>query len=75
MAGDTAGAFVLVASGQAPEPPRYEATTWEAIAATLVGRSASAIDIHDRGTRISLAGAQDKTSVALFDSTACPARA
>lgn len=67
VAGDTAGAFVLVASGQTPEPPRYEATTWEAIAAILAGRSASAIDIHDQGARISLAGAQDKTSIALFD--------
>jgi len=27
VAGDTAGAFVLVAPGQTPEPPRYEATT------------------------------------------------
>ena len=67
VAGDTAGAFVLVASGQTPEPPRYEATTWEAIAAILAKRSASAIDIHEQGARISLAGAQDKTSIALFD--------
>ena len=67
MAGDTAGAFVLVAPGQAPQAPRYEATTWQAIAAALAGRSASAIDIHEPGARISLAGAQDKTSIALFD--------
>jgi serine/threonine-protein kinase HipA len=67
VAGDTAGAFVLVAPGQTPEPPRYEATTWEAIAAMLARRSASAIDIHDQGARISLAGVQDKTSIALFD--------
>ena len=67
VAGDTAGAFVLVAPGQTPEPPRYEATTWEAIAAILARRSASAIDIHEQGARISLAGAQDKTSLAIFD--------
>ncbi|MCW5638474.1 MAG: type II toxin-antitoxin system HipA family toxin [Rubrivivax sp.] len=67
VAGDTAGAFVLVAPGQTPEPPRYEATTWEAIAAFLAKRSASAIDIHEQGARISLAGAQDKTSLAIFD--------
>ena len=67
VAGDTAGAFVLVAPGQAPEPPRYEATSWQAIAAILARRSACAIDIHDEGARISLAGAQDKTSIALFD--------
>jgi serine/threonine-protein kinase HipA len=67
VAGDTAGAFVLVAPGQAPGPARYEATSWPAIAALLARRSASAIDIHGRGARISLAGAQDKTSIALFD--------
>lgn len=67
VAGDTAGAFVLVSPGQTPEPPRYEATTWEAIAAILAKRSAFVIDIHEPGARISLAGAQDKTSIALFD--------
>ncbi len=67
VAGDTAGAFVLVAPGQPPEPPRYEATTWEAISAALSRRSASAIDLHEQGARISLAGAQDKTSLAIFD--------
>jgi serine/threonine-protein kinase HipA len=68
IAGDTAGAFVLVAPGQSPDnAPRYEATTWEAIAAILARRSASAIDIHDKGARISLAGAQDKTSLAIYD--------
>jgi len=67
VAGDTAGAFVLVGPGQAPEPADYEATTWEAIAAILARRAASAIDIHEPGARISLAGAQDKTSIALFD--------
>jgi serine/threonine-protein kinase HipA len=66
VAGDTAGAFVLLAPGQTPEPPRYQATTWEAIAAVLAKRSASAIDIHGQGARISLAGAQAKTSIALF---------
>jgi hypothetical protein len=47
---------VLVAPGREPEQPRYETTTWEAIAAILVRRSASAIDIHAQGARISLAG-------------------
>ncbi len=56
VAGDTAGAFVLVASGQTPEPPRYEATTWDAIAAIPARRSAAAIDIHEQGACISLAG-------------------
>ena len=62
VAGDTAGAFMLVAPGQTPEPPRYEATTWEAIGALLARRSACAIDVRGQGARILLAGAQDKTS-------------
>ena len=66
VAGDNAGAFVLVAHGHTPAAPRYEATTWEALAATLAKRSASAIDIHGQGARISLAGAQDKATIALF---------
>ncbi len=67
VAGDTAGAFMMLAPGHTPEPPRYEATSWQAIAARLTGRSASAIDLHEKGSRISLAGAQDKTSLAIFD--------
>ncbi len=67
VAGDTAGAFVLVPAGQAAQPPRYEPTSWQTLAALLGKSSASAIDIHARGARISLAGAQDKTSIALFD--------
>ena len=67
VAGDTVGGFVLVAHGQKLQPPRYEATTWQAIATALATRSTAAIDICSRGARISLAGAQDKTSIALFD--------
>lgn len=66
VAGDSVGAFVLLALGQTPEPPSYEPTTWEAIAAILARSSASAIDIQEPGARISLAGAQDKTSLAIF---------
>jgi len=67
IAGDTAGGFVIVPSGQAPEPPSYEATSWKALAAILGRKSAAAVDIHGEGARISLAGAQDKTSIAIFD--------
>ena len=31
---------MLVAPGQTPEPPRYEATTWEAIASILAASEA-----------------------------------
>jgi serine/threonine-protein kinase HipA len=65
VAGDTAGGFVLVPAGEAPQAPAYVPTTWQAIAATL--RKTSAIDLAAEGARISLAGAQDKTSIAIFD--------
>lgn len=67
VAGDTAGSFVILAGGKRPEPPSYQATTWEALAKTLASKSASAIDIRGKHARISLAGAQDKAAIALFD--------
>ncbi|WP_411884674.1 type II toxin-antitoxin system HipA family toxin [Polaromonas sp. YR568] len=65
-AGDTAGGFVILPTGARPEAPHYEPTSWEALAQRLAGKSAAAIDIRGRETRISLAGAQDKTSIAIF---------
>ena len=67
VAGDTAGGFVIVPGGEVPQPPAYEHTTWQAIAALLRKKSAAAIDLQGEGARISLAGAQDKTSIAIFD--------
>jgi serine/threonine-protein kinase HipA len=67
VAGDTAGGFVIVPGGKHPEPATYEATTWEALAAALGKKSASAIDLQSGDARISLAGAQDKTSIAIFE--------
>lgn len=67
VAGDTAGAFVMLPQGQEPEAPEYEPTTWEALAKTVQGKSAAAIQIQGENTRISLAGAQDKASIAIFD--------
>lgn len=66
VAGDTAGGFVLLPAGQAPQPASYEATTWAALAAVLKAKSAAAIDLQGGDARISLAGAQDKASIALF---------
>ncbi|MGO4306125.1 type II toxin-antitoxin system HipA family toxin [Cupriavidus sp. RAF12] len=66
VAGDNAGAFVILPAGRAPAPAEYEATTWEALAARLGKTSAAVIDIAGRDARISLAGAQDKTSIAIF---------
>jgi len=67
VAGDTAGGFVILPEGQAPNPARYTPTTWKALAALLAKQSAAAIDIHGAHVRVSLAGAQDKTSLAIFD--------
>ena len=67
VAGDTAGGFVIVPGGQTLQPPTYEPTTWEAMAALLGKKSAAAIDIQSRDARVSLAGAQDKTSIAIFE--------
>jgi serine/threonine-protein kinase HipA len=67
VAGDTAGGFVIVPGGQPLQPATYEATTWEAMAAVLGKKSASAIDLQGSAARVSLAGAQDKTSIAIFE--------
>lgn len=67
VAGDTAGGFVILPGGERPQPPSYEATTWQALADFLGSKSASAIDIKGRHARVSLAGAQDKASIALFE--------
>ena len=67
VAGDTAGGFVIVPGGQTPTRASYEPTTWEALGALLSEKSAAAIDIQGKGARVSLAGAQDKLSLAIFD--------
>jgi serine/threonine-protein kinase HipA len=67
VAGDTAGAFVILPGGGTPAPPRYEATTWQALAQRLKAPTAAAIDLGGKHARISLAGAQDKTSLAIWD--------
>jgi serine/threonine-protein kinase HipA len=67
VAGDTAGAFVILPPEQLPERATYELTSWDALAALLADKSAAAIDIAGQDARISLAGAQDKASIAIFD--------
>ncbi|WP_456282176.1 HipA domain-containing protein [Cupriavidus sp. JZ107] len=67
FAGDTAGAFVIVPEGDAPKPPTYQKTSWQALGEALSQPSAAAVDLKGARARISLAGAQDKTSLAIFD--------
>ncbi len=67
VAGDTAGGFVILPAGVAPaNAPGYEATSWQALATQLGKSNTAAIDLNGRSARVSLAGAQDKTSIALF---------
>lgn len=67
VAGDTAGAFVMLPQGETPAPPVYVPTTWGALAGTIKDNSAAAIQFQGENVRISLAGAQDKASIAIFD--------
>ncbi len=67
VAGDTVGAFVLLPQGQSPQPAMYEPTTWANLADTIRKKSAAAIQSQGDSTRISLAGAQDKAAIAIFD--------
>lgn len=67
VAGDTVGGFIILPSGQQPQAPSYESTSWEKLGSILSRTSAAAIDIKGNESRISLAGAQDKTSIAIFD--------
>jgi serine/threonine-protein kinase HipA len=41
VAGDTAGAYVMLPQGQRPQPPQYEATGWQALADILKSQSAA----------------------------------
>lgn len=67
VAGDTAGGFVLLPAGQQPEAPAYERTTWTKLATLLNRKQVAALDLRAAGARISLAGAQDKASIAIFE--------
>lgn len=65
VAGDTAGAFVILETGRTPEKPSYQKTSWEELARKLGQQASAAMDLKGTGSRISLAGAQDKTTIAL----------
>lgn len=67
VAGDTAGAFVILREGETPRPPSYQPSSWADLARRLDRSTGSAIGVHGVDARISLAGAQDKTSIAIFE--------
>ena len=64
IGGDTAGALVLVRSGESLQAPEYKVTTWDELRRSIDGVS-SEIQNPARGIerRLSLAGAQSKSSI------------
>lgn len=71
--GDTAGDLVLLPGGAQPGAPAYRAASWEEIGASINDTAAGfAHGETEEGIRISLAGAQTKTSVFL-DADGTPA--
>ena len=67
FAGDTVGGFVMTPSGTVVDPLAYEKTTWEKLAKKIQKDG-----IHNAGglleaSRISIAGAQRKFSIAIFN--------
>jgi serine/threonine-protein kinase HipA len=63
LGGDSIGAFVLLPGKQTPEPAAYVRTSWDRIARDLAKTGMSAADIQTKDARISLSGAQDKTTL------------
>jgi len=53
-------------AGEPPQPQSYQPTSWQELATELKSKVAVAINLKSKGTRISLAGAQDKITLALF---------
>ncbi|CAM3927981.1 type II toxin-antitoxin system HipA family toxin [Bordetella muralis] len=61
VGGDTASGLTIVPQGEKPAPPGYRPTTWVDIAQQLQHAVIPALAAENaEGTRISLAGAQDK---------------
>ena len=66
IAGDTAGGLVILPRGQVPEPPGYQPTSWEKLAAIVrEGSGTLAAEAKATGARISLSGAQDKALICI----------
>lgn len=61
VGGDTASGLTILPQGELPAPARYRPTTWADIAARFQQAGVPALVAENvEGTRISLAGAQDK---------------
>lgn len=66
IGGDTASNLTILPEGQLPEPPKYQAITWQDVADQFTQQQGVIRNIQEQdGLRISLAGAQRKFSVCI----------
>jgi serine/threonine-protein kinase HipA len=66
IGGDTASDLTILPEGQSPEPPKYQAITWQDVADQFTQQQGVIRNIQEQdGLRISLAGAQRKLSVCI----------
>ncbi len=66
VAGDNIGNIVILPSGEQPQPPKFEPTSWDEIAKVLSGQSQEG-GLARKAHRISVSGAQRKTSISIND--------
>jgi serine/threonine-protein kinase HipA len=69
VAGDNVGQLVILPSGERPQPPSYESSSWDKIAKAFAGQ-APAGELDRQGHRISVSGAQRKFAVSLNEAGA-----
>ncbi|EUJ09337.1 HipA domain-containing protein [Methylophilaceae bacterium 11] len=66
IGGDTASDLTILPEGEVPQPPQYQAITWQDIADAFTQPQGIIRDIQEEGgLRISLAGAQRKLSICI----------
>ncbi len=66
IGGDTASDLTILPEGQLPEPPTYQAITWQDVADQFTQQQGVIHKIQEQeGLRISLAGAQRKLSICI----------
>lgn len=66
IGGDTASDLTILPEGEAPNPPQYQAITWQDIADQFTRKQGIISNIQEKnGIRISLAGAQTKLSICI----------
>ena len=66
IGGDTASDLTLLAEGEVPKPPQYQAITWQDVTEQFTQQQGLIRNIQEEdGLRISLAGAQRKLSVCI----------